>query len=532
MGYNLITNIESCHIDIPGLLYYSHIPPAIIVLFFGIFILLKNKDNRLAGKVLFFISILFSLWVLLEGTIWFLYSSISMIFLWSLLGMLYASIHILSIYFVYTVIDKKDISLNKKYIFAILLLPIILLMPTKYNLTGFDAVNCQAIEGIYFIGYRYFIGIISIIWILILSCLRYKKAERESKKQIFLLSFGIISFLLLFSWSEITGSLTENFEVTQYGLFGMPIFMAFLAYLIVKYRTFNIKLLATQALVTSLIILIGSQFFFIKTFTNQILTGITLLLSSIGGYMLARSVKREVQQREELAKLLKSRENIVHLVSHKVKGSFTRTKCVFAEMIAGTFGVLPPKAKEIAKKGLDSDNEGIDTIDSILNASSLQAGLVKYNMKPVNFKEIIDEIVENKKLQAEIKGLKMETKIKDGNYTVTADKFWLKEAILNLVDNAVKFTDTGKVTVGLKPQENKILFYVKDTGDGITDEDKKVLFTEGGRGKNSLLKNTNSTGYGLFSVKIIIEAHKGKVWEESAVGKGSTFYVELPPTKK
>ncbi len=167
MGYNLITNIESCHIDIPGLLYYSHIPPAIFVLLFGIFILLKvkGKENRLAGKILFFISALFFVWVLVEGTIWFLYSSISMTFLWSLLGILYVSIYILSLYFVYAVIDKKDISLNKKYIFAILLLPIIFLTPTKYNITGFDIVNCQAIEGLYFIGYRYLVGIVSIVWI-------------------------------------------------------------------------------------------------------------------------------------------------------------------------------------------------------------------------------------------------------------------------------------------------------------------------------------------------------------------------------
>ena len=83
--------------------------------------------------------------------------------------------------------------------------------------------------------------------------------------------------------------------------------------------------------------------------------------------------------------------------------------------------------------------------------------------------------------------------------------------------------------MGLEKKENKILFSVKDTGVGITDEDKKNLFTEGGRGANSVKVNVDSTGYGLYTVKMVVEAHKGRVWGESeGPGKGSQFYIELP----
>ncbi|MBU0722111.1 HAMP domain-containing histidine kinase [Patescibacteria group bacterium] len=284
-----------------------------------------------------------------------------------------------------------------------------------------------------------------------------------------------------------------------------------------------------------MIIFIGSQFFFIKVFINFILNSITFVAIIIFGVLLIKSVKKEILQREEfvklnidLKKLIKQRQDLVHLVTHKVKGYFTRSKCVFAEMIEGSFGALPPKAKEMAMLGLDSDNEGINTIDIVLNAASLQAGLIKYDIKPIDFRKVVEQAIESKKDQAKIKGLKLETEIKDGNYILTGDKLWLKEVALNLVDNAVKYTNTGEITVGLELKEKQILFYVKDTGDGITDEDRKNLWTEGGRGKRSLLKNPNSTGYGLYLVKLIIEAHKGKVWEESAVGKGSIFYVKLP----
>ena len=168
----------------------------------------------------------------------------------------------------------------------------------------------------------------------------------------------------------------------------------------------------------------------------------------------------------------------------------------------------------------------------VLNQASLQAGTVKYDMKPIDFKKVVEEIIEEKTGPAEKKGLKMETDIKDGDYNITGDRRWLKEAILNLVDNAVKCTVTGKIIVGLELKEKQVFFYVKDTGRGITDEDRKNLYTEGGRGKDSFKYNVDSTGYGLSTVKIVVEAHKGKVWEDTEVGKGSTFYVKLPLTQK
>jgi len=230
-----------------------------------------------------------------------------------------------------------------------------------------------------------------------------------------------------------------------------------------------------------------------------------------------------------LKNLLKQRENLVHLVTHKVKGSFTRTKCIFAEMVAGTFGELPPKAKYIAEQGLASDNEGINTVDMVLNAANQQSGLVKYEKKPIDFKKITEEIIEAKKDQANQRGLKLKTDITEGDFTVLGDAMWLKEAAQSLVDNALKYTLKGSVTVRLEKENNKIIFSVKDTGVGLTDEDKNNLFTEGGRGKDSLRINVDSTGYGLYSTKMVVEAHHGRVWAESAgKDKGSTFFLELP----
>ena len=123
----------------------------------------------------------------------------------------------------------------------------------------------------------------------------------------------------------------------------------------------------------------------------------------------------------------------------------------------------------------------------------------------------------------------MEKEIPAVEYFVNGDVFWLKEVVNNLVDNSLKYTKQGKVTVRLEKKSDRILFSVQDTGIGISEEDKKNLFTEGGRGKESVKMNVDSTGYGLYSAKLVVEAHQGKIWAKSeGPGRGSTFSIELP----
>jgi signal transduction histidine kinase len=230
-----------------------------------------------------------------------------------------------------------------------------------------------------------------------------------------------------------------------------------------------------------------------------------------------------------LEALIKQRESLMHLVTHKVKGSFTHSKYIFAEILAGSFGQITDDIKKIAEKGLESVNTGIETVDIVLNAANLSTGKVKYDMLPLDFKDLVQKTVSEKKGPAETRGLKLETNIKEGNYSMLGDALWLKEVVNNLVENSIRYTRAGTITVGLERKNDKILFSVKDTGVGITEEDRKNLFTEGGRGKDSVKVNIESTGYGLFTVKMVVEAHLGRVWVESeGAGKGSTFFVELP----
>jgi signal transduction histidine kinase len=232
---------------------------------------------------------------------------------------------------------------------------------------------------------------------------------------------------------------------------------------------------------------------------------------------------------KKLQNLITQKESLVHLVTHKVKTSFTHSKYIFAGMLDGSFGEISPSIKEFAQRGLESDNVGIKTVDLVLNADNLQKGSVKYSMKTLDLYEIVQSIIKEKEGTAKNKGIKIENITPGGEYNVLGDSFWLKEAIENLIGNSLLYTIEGSITIELKNLGDKILFKITDTGVGILPEDMKILFTEGGRGTDSTKYNVDSTGYGLFSVKLIVDAHKGRVWGESeGLGKGSTFYIELP----
>lgn len=521
------------------LIYYSHLIPLLASLVVGVFIFISDRKS-LINKILLFILGTFSLWVFLDLILWANEKSSLIMFSWSTMILLEVLIYGASFYFIYVFIYKKDLPEKVKFLVGFLILPVVLLLGTKFNIVGFDLTNCyrEVVEGPIATFYIYALEILAVLGIFVLAVHAFIKSKADFRKQIFIISLGIVLFLFTFSGGNIVGSLTENWNLGQFGLIGAPVFIAFLAYMIVRFRAFNIKLIATQVLVAGIwFLLLG--ILFIRTVENvRIITALTLILFTIIGELLIKSVKREIEQKEELAKLnielersIEQRESLVHLVTHKVKGSFTRSKYIFAGLLDGTFGEISPEIKKYAEQGLESDNMGISTVDLVLNADNLQRGIIKYDMQPTDFKPIVQKIAEEKKIPAEAKGLKLLTDIKDGNYHILGDATWLKEAINNLVENSIRYTQKGEINIQLDDGDGKIKFKIKDTGMGITAEDKKNLFTQGGRGKNSVKINVDSTGYGLYSVKLIIEAHKGKVWAESeGEGKGSTFFVELPAT--
>jgi hypothetical protein len=175
-------------------------------------------------------------------------------------------------------------------------------------LPTFDGVWCIPTENNFFNYYYYFFGLISFIGIFILF-IKNRKLNKANRKSVPLFVVGIECFLFLFLSLDFLASYlvdngyTTNYDLAPYGLFGMIVFIGFLALIIVKFKAFNIKAYGAQILVFTQIALIGSQFFFLESGTAIILAAITLVVTSIIGINLMRSVKKEILQREHIEKL-------------------------------------------------------------------------------------------------------------------------------------------------------------------------------------------------------------------------------------
>ncbi|TSC85530.1 MAG: multi-sensor signal transduction histidine kinase [Parcubacteria group bacterium Gr01-1014_8] len=242
------------------------------------------------------------------------------------------------------------------------------------------------------------------------------------------------------------------------------------------------------------------------------------------------AILRQLGRTEELEITNKKQESLLHVITHEVKSYLTKNEAALATISEGDLGAVPAKVKNMADSALSETRRGVDTVTDILDASNFKTGTMQLEKKSFDVRKSVEEIASEIRPSAEKKGLKFEVDIAGGSYACSGDEAKLRRHVFrNLIDNAIHYTARGTIRVLLTHTSSNIVFSVRDTGVGITPEDMKILFTEGGKGKNSSSVNPESTGYGLYVAKSIVEAHDGKIGATSeGYGKGAQFFVELP----
>ncbi|HCP09048.1 MAG TPA: hypothetical protein DIT25_04615 [Candidatus Moranbacteria bacterium] len=572
MSFNLVNNIEYCFTLVRDsypldLIYYSHIPAATVSLIVSLFVFLKNK-KALVSKILLSLSMAFSIWVIFNLILWTSSNSTSIMFFWSFSGLLIELIFILSLYLTYVFINKGDVGVSVKTFFLLLLLPAIFFTPTNKNLTNFSIINdCEATEGYYFILYFFSICVVIFFWVLIMAILKYRKVENSFKKQLILFVFGIEFFLLSLFIALFTSSITENYELEFWGVLSMAVFMAFLAYLIVKFKAFNIKMLAAQALVAALIILVGSMFFFVETTTAIILTAVTLFLTIGAGWALVRAVKVSEERKEQLQgmsdklaeandqlrKLDNAKSEFISIASHQLRTPLTAIKGFISMLLEGSYGKVDPKQQDVLNKVYTSNERLVNLVEDLLNVSRMESGRMEFKFAPWSVEKICADVMDTFIPKAKANGLYLEYKKSETPLPeVMIDGTKVREVISNMVDNALKYTPKGGVTLRLEqipnskfqipnksqnPNDQKsnlggqdvIRITVADTGIGVPQTELPYLFAKFSRGKDTSRLNTGGTGLGLYVGRSMVENNGGKIWAESdGEGKGSRFIIEIP----
>ncbi len=386
---------------------------------------------------------------------------------------------------------------------------------------------------IYFV--QLFINISIPLYALFELLMAYRHTEGSFRSQI---KYIILSSIFGFVGGGTILLPVYGFNIQPFGIPFVALQFITITYAITRHRLFDLKIITTQVFTFILWIFILIRTLLSDNPTDIITNASLLILTVVIGVFLIRSVMQEVRNREKIEKLAKeleeanrSQENFIHLFSHEVKGGLGKANAVFSEIIEGTYDSDQKLLKETAGLALKDNRKVVKQVEDVLNSANFKTGKVTYVLKPFDFKEALLESINGYKSEAETKGLKLDVRVQDNeNYLVNGDRGLIVGHLFkNLIENAINFTPSGDIRIDLSKTNNKIRLAIKDTGVGITLEDKAKLFTEGGHGKESTKINVHSTGYGLFITKQIVEAHHGKIWAESeGAGKGSTFFVELP----
>jgi signal transduction histidine kinase len=514
---------------------YSHIIPLVITLFLIIYALIQTRGTKLA-TIFFAFGFAVSIWLLGDLIAWGVLPNYGLVYyFWSWLDFTNITFFALGALFFGTLARGRVSNLELGALF-LLCVPGFVITVTGNSVTEFYHAWCEAGNNEWLTQYKLYAEAIAILFMLYSLVVAWRISDLRKRIQLVTILGALLLFFTVFSGTEYLASTTGVYEINLYGLFVLPLFLVVMTFAITDLRLFQLRFVGTQVLAYVLIIMTGSQLLFVEDSVSRNLSLVTVAISLFIGLMLITNARREAEARLKIEGLAGDLEKaneqqvvLIHFITHQIKGFVTKSRNIFSMLLEGDFGQLPDTMKPMIEEGLRSDTKGVNTIQEILNAANIKSGKVTYAKTAVDVRELTESLMGDLKDAADAKGLAVNLIAAEGDYVIQGDRMQLMNAIKNLIDNSIKYTPQGQVDIGLTRESNKVRLVIKDTGVGITQEDMKLLFTEGGHGKESSKVNVESTGFGLYIVKNIIEAHNGKVWAESdGAGKGARFIVELP----
>lgn len=268
-----------------------------------------------------------------------------------------------------------------------------------------------------------------------------------------------------------------------------------------------------------------------------IVAGIVLVIVGWGLSVVSHVKKRKELQKcvdelasanRQLKELDDAKSLFVSIVSHQLRTPIAGVKGYLSMLADGDFGRLTPKQEEVIRMNLENIERLVRLIEVFLDISRIEAGRLQLNREEVALDKLVYGVVSELLPAAQAKGLILSAELPKAPKILSADSTRLHSILLNLVDNAIKYTDKGSVKINARATPKEIIFEVADTGLGVKRGEEAALFRKFVRGE-AAEDNPSGAGLGLFIVKELVEAHGGKIWVESkGVGKGSTFAFSIP----
>jgi len=382
---------------------------------------------------------------------------------------------------------------------------------------------------------------------------KYSLSDQISKSKIlyFIVGTFIFTFLNIFFNFIVFFWFPDKTRLTQFGDFSAIVLLSFTAYAIVKRQLFNIKVIATETAIILLSLGLLIEIFTSISLAEGIIKAIIWLLATYGGYVLIQSVKKEIQQREQLEKLAKkldqanqdlevldeAKDNFLSMAAHELNTPIAAIEGYLSMIIEENMGgKIPAKAMKYLNNVYLSSQRLAGLVKDLLNVSRIESNRIHVIYTEAQIEDTIDQAIAEVKIKADEVGHKLifekPSKLLPKTYF---DVPRIVEVVINIIGNAIKYTDPpGKITVKCHADDGKIVVSVEDNGRGIPKEKASHVFEKFTQ-VNVLTDQIKGTGLGMFISKNLIALHKGKLWFTSSVGKddhGTTFYFSLPILKE
>jgi PAS domain S-box-containing protein len=233
-----------------------------------------------------------------------------------------------------------------------------------------------------------------------------------------------------------------------------------------------------------------------------------------------------IKAKEQAEESNRLKSEFLNVISHELRTPLT--------IMLGNLPLLTdpddlPEADEIADIAKDIEDSGrhlLALINDLLDLSKIEAGKMTINKELLSVATLTQDVITSVKTMAFEKNVMIKTEIDD--IEVFADPIRLKQILLNLLGNAVKFTENGFIKVKIKPMAHQVHFSIEDTGCGIDEQDIPLIFNAFRQSDSSVARRADGTGLGLAITKKLVELHNGEISVKSQLGKGSVFSFSIP----
>ncbi len=238
---------------------------------------------------------------------------------------------------------------------------------------------------------------------------------------------------------------------------------------------------------------------------------------------------REIEEKgHELESANQHKSEFLANMSHELRTPLNAILGYTELILDSIYGAVPVKIQDVLERLEKNGRHLLNLINDVLDLSKIEAGQLTLSLNEYSMEEVVQTVSTSVEALAAEKDLKLKVEVPKDLKIGKADEQRIAQVMLNLVGNAIKFTDEGEVKVEVTVSNETFCVSVHDTGPGVTESDQQKIFDEFQQANGSSTRKKGGTGLGLSISKKIIDMHGGRIWVESTPGKGSTFRFTLP----